>query len=103
MVYVVSLQDRHMIGEKLQWNDLDDRQQQLGRGRNKKYLIGDLPHLLTALGRNCDQQSAASFHFLHHPPPPPAPQPRLRVVAAATTPHPPPHLPIPHSPYSHLT
>ena len=86
-IYVVSLLCGHMIGEQLQGNHFNDRQQQFGRGRNKEYVIGNVGYLVIPFGGDRHQPSTARLHFLHHFEGAPVAQNRIRIVVVARCQH----------------
>ena len=58
---VQAFSHRHVIGEKLQRHDFQNRRQQLRRGGNKNSVIGELAHLLITFGGNRDHSRGLPF------------------------------------------
>ena len=55
-----------MIGEQLQGNHFDDRQQQFGSGGDEEDIVGNAGDLAIALGGHRHQAAVPGSNFLHH-------------------------------------
>src|SRR5579871_6959990 len=83
MIDVISLVDRDVVSEKLQWNYFDDRQKQFGSIRNIKDVLRDGADFFIALGRDGYERPLARSHFLHDLESPPVTQDGVRIAAIA--------------------